>query len=322
MKKLFLYIWIPFTLYFVFVHPAIIYYNVNTNVDLAGRDGKTALMYLGLSLLLWGGILLVTLFQIYKNSFVARKNVEYLLQKGVRIDAKVLEAKQLKSLAKEMVKREVLLEFRNLRGEEIQYKMQLNDSGPGLNRYVPGNHIFLRVDPEYSKHPYVVLEGVKTKINYGLFVVWGVFALGIIGWYYYCYINESAGYGWRFISWEHPLITSAAMFLLFGFIFKAISSSVFRRNGRASDKLYFLGLKARAKVFDISQTGTYINEQPEVKFDLEFKDERGTVHQTSIKKIVSLIEIGKLEVGERDIFYLPEDPHRVVFSNEKTNGAL
>ncbi|MBC9797536.1 hypothetical protein [Sinomicrobium weinanense] len=319
MGRYFIYFWILFILYFIFAHPAIIYYNTASDAFLAQRDGKAALAYLALSVLMWGFILFVLLRLIYKNSFLAKKNIRDLMHEGVRMEAEIIEVKKLKPVHPSAERKALVLELQNLEGEKVWHKMEVNDTRPRQNRFVAGKHIFLRVDRKFKKRPYVVLDGTKSRINYKFFVLWLLFAAGL-GWYYtYAYTTENKGYGWRFLSLDHPLISSAGMLLLFAGIFYLVIVKVIFKNvpvGKEALRLKFTGSRTMAKISDVSETGTYINNQPEVRFTVRFADKNGQEHKVVIKRIVPLTEIGRVNLKEKEIFYLPGEPHTIAFAQD------
>jgi hypothetical protein len=41
-----------------------------------------------------------------------------------------------------------------------------------------------------------------------------------------------------------------------------------------------------AKVLKVRQTGTYLNEQPQVEFQLEYIDREGRVQQVSVRRFI------------------------------------
>ena len=84
--------------------------------------------------------------------------------------------------------------------------------------------------------------------------------------------------------------------------------------------LKFRGKKAIASIINARQTGTSINDQPEVAFKIQFADASGKVHETELKKIVSLMEIGTVGTEkERTVFCDPQAPEKVMFEQDLTD---
>jgi len=81
-------------------------------------------------------------------------------------------------------------------------------------------------------------------------------------------------------------------------------------------RLKFYGKKTLARLLSAKQTGTYINEQPQVKFELAYDDEKGRTHQVSFKKVISLLEVGITQQEQIAIFYLEDDPQRIALVSD------
>ncbi|SFW53783.1 hypothetical protein SAMN02927921_02173 [Sinomicrobium oceani] len=305
-------------MYFIFVHPAIIYYHTVSYSFLAQRDGGTALFYVVLSVLLWAVIWCAGLYLIYKHSFVARRNMRYLMQHGKRIEAEIIEVHKLKPAYRSTEYKALVLEARNLQGEQIWHKMQINDSMPQRRRFETGKRVYLRVDPRFEKYPYIVQEGAYGKINYLLFLLWIVFGFGVFAYYLYAYTTENNGYGWRFLTPGHPLISCAGMIFLFAGIIYLIRRFISRNSGKNRESLMvkFNGVKTMARVVKVSGTGTYINNQPQVEFNITFTDRSGTIRNLTIKKIVPLVQMNTVNVAEKEIFYLPGNPSVAFFAED------
>ena len=97
---------------------------------------------------------------------------------------------------------------------------------------------------------------------------------------------------------------------------KFILSDLFGFKNRKAMKLLFYGQHATATVTHISQTGTYINDQPQVKFEMTFVDEKGTTHGVSLKKIIPLIHLQTVHQPNRRILYLPDSPATIAFEED------
>lgn len=304
--------------YFVFVHPAIIYYGTNGPEAIHTPDGKEALLYLALSLILWGSVFGFTVWKIFKGGIGAKANVDYMKTSARRIPAVIKEAKNIKKLKTNWESKEVIFEIDNFSNEKIRHKMLINDSRPKEKRYEVGKIIYLRIDPEFKKYPYIFPEGVKTKVSYLPFLIWLFFFVGVIAYYYYAYIHENRGFGWRFLEFSHPLLVSPAVIIFFsGIIYIFFKIFATDKSSPEMLKLKFWGLQTNAKIIEAHQTGTYINEQPQVKFTVEFTDNKGILHQVSKTEIVSLMNIGNISaMKQREIIYMPNDPETFNFFDE------
>lgn len=319
--RIFKYFWILFFLYFIFVHPAIIYYGTDfRNVDLSKADPEKSLIYLVLSFVLWSFIFCFSFYLLMKYSFIKQKNISQIIKNGVRLPARIIEIRPQKSFNKKIDLKTVFLEFDNLEGEKVWQKIDVSDSRPQENRFEVGKTLYLRVDENLKKSPLFVLEDIRTKINAIPYILWIVFLLGVLYYYNYSYNLESAGYGWRFLSFEHPLISIAGFLIFFSGIFYLILRFfIFKKLniGKEPVILKFRGLKTYAKVIQVEQTGTYINEQPEIQFDIEFTDHTGRIRRAKIRKIVSLVDVGSVRLDtEKEIFYDKKNPDSVMFEED------
>lgn len=320
MKKGFIGFWGIFIGYFIFVHPCIIYYNTyhtSNNTE----NGKLALFYLGISFILWGIVLGSILWFILKNGILAQRNLAYINLNGRRIQALIKQSRILKEHVS-FISRQLILEMTNFSGETIHHTMMINDTRPKENRFETGKTIYLKVDAEFKKNPYLLLEGSTSKVNYGLLLIWLVFVGGAAFYYKYSYSTESGGLGWHFLELFHPLLVIPACFIFFTGVFYLIFRIFIMGNntGRELLELKFQGERTTAEIVRVRQTGTYINEQPQVEYTLEFTDKRGKKIHAQKKEIVSLLDIGKVSALKyREIMYLPNQPEKFVFYDEIIN---
>jgi hypothetical protein len=75
------------------------------------------------------------------------------------------------------------------------------------------------------------------------------------------------------------------------------------------------GHSAKAKILDANQTGTYINEQPQVRFVLEVTPASGAPFQSQAIMTVPQIKVPQVQPGNTvDVRYDPEDPSRVAIT--------
>ncbi|MCJ8155085.1 hypothetical protein MKJ01_15055 [Chryseobacterium sp. SSA4.19] len=321
MKNGFIIFWGAFIAYFIFIHPCIIYYNVPHSSNNT-PNGMLALFFLALSCILWGASLGYTLWLILKNSFLAKKNLTYIEQSGRRVQAIIKESKLINKHQSGPVSREIVLDINNFSGHDILHSMIIRDTRPEENRFETGKIIYLKVDDTFKRNPYLFLEGSQAKVNYLLFLVWGIFLAGVIAYYRYAYATESGGLGWRFLELFHPLLVIPACLIFFPGIMYLIFKIFIMGNKTTREqlRLKFWGQKAMADIISVRQTGTYINEQPQIEFVLEFKDKMGKLIKTSKKEIVDLLNLGNVSsMKQREILYLPDNPENFSFFDEINN---
>lgn len=194
----------------------------------------------------------------------------------------------------------------------------------------------MRIDPAL-RTPAMIPEGITVATNVSYAARNIGFFLGLIlfsaGYLVFSYWLQSKGYGWRFMHFWHPWVTIPLWGLFFGVLLDVVIVKLAGDEGgfmgalmggsaigaSAPTKELVLVLKgkmATARVLDAQQTGMYINEQPQIRFELEFTDHRNRLHRVTFKKIISLLNLGGVQPGERSILYLPEDPQQVLFAEE------
>jgi hypothetical protein len=67
----------------------------------------------------------------------------------------------------------------------------------------------------------------------------------------------------------------------------------------------------------VRQTGTEINNQPQLLFSVSYKDDMGRTYQASFKKVVNLLHLAGLQPdGVIPIMYDPKNPNRIEFYEE------
>lgn len=77
-----------------------------------------------------------------------------------------------------------------------------------------------------------------------------------------------------------------------------------------------IGSPAKATVVAIWETGTRVNHNPVVGFDLEVHAEGRPAWRATTKALVSILAIPRVQPGAvLDVFYDPADPSRVAIAN-------
>lgn len=318
MKGFWSYFWMVYMLFFAIPFPMLIYYN--TREGLSDTNPYLAITWLVLSLVLW--IILVQRW--FRNwillPFKMKRNIDYLLREGERKEARIVESKDGKQVRPDMVTKEMTVSLRNFVGTEITEKLELVDTKPGEMRYEKGRLIYLMIDKTLKLRPYLMVDTAQADVKAGrmlLTVLLWLLLVGAIGWYYYFSYNfENDGYGWRFMKFYHPLVLCPLILFAtrfgLGMLLKLFS-------GGDPDTLLqikYYGVQTMAEIVKASQTGTYINEQPQVKFELRYKDEYGKTYDAELKKIVSLIDLGMTRQETVSVFYRKDKPSEVAFADD------
>ncbi|HLV46749.1 MAG TPA: hypothetical protein VKY32_06885 [Flavobacterium sp.] len=211
---------------------------------------------------------------------------------------------------------EIVVEFKNLSDTMVKQLFRFTDSRPHEKRYEEGNHVNLRISTE-NQSPAIILAETKvsTYFGFGIFALCFlvVYMLGTLVVHYHLFSN---GNGWRFITLMHPWVFTPFCGMLFFKFIIGVSTGLISSDPKAEEKLILYGRKAEAIVQRADQTGTYINEQPQLKFVLKYADYTGKSHSVTFKKIIPLTQLHTIQAGgTQNILYLPNDPEKIIFAD-------
>lgn len=311
--------WLLFMLFFAIPFPMLIYYATQAEVPVSSsmdKDPITALIVLGISVVLWG-LLIIGYFKNWILSvFIAKRNIEYIKGNGAIRQAEILSSEKISKPGSKREVYELTLSFKNLADSTIVEKTTLNDAKPYERRFEKGKRLEIIIDKSMKRKPYFVISTTEAHINVPILLLkvagWIIFLALVLGYYVYAYQDESMGAGWRFLSFGHPLIVCPMIL----FLYRCIARLIKRYVSSISEKIFikFKGVKTNARLMKVSQTGVYINEQPQIKFELEFTDQRNQVHRASLKRTIGLLQLDMTKQEQADIFYLPEDPKRIALA--------
>jgi hypothetical protein len=312
-----------FMLFFAIPFPMLIYYNVkNENpLDLAGTNPWIALSLVVLSMGLWIFLLRGYFRNWILSVFSAKHNMELLKKDGVPRKAEILSSAKIPNKSTEYDIYELELSFTNLVNTEIIQKMAVNDVKPAEHRFEVGKKVDLLIDSQMKRIPYVMFATSEASIRGGIMLLsivgWSICVILVAGYYIFSYQLESEGAGWRFMSFGHPLLVCPLVLLLE----KLTALLIIKLTGTPSDQAFikFKGIRTTAKVLHVEETGTYINEQPMMRFELEYTDEQRQTRRTTFKKLVGLLSLDLIKQKNIDIFYLKDDPTRIAFAEDLDN---
>lgn len=314
-----------YMLFFAIPFPMLIYYSVNSEFDvntLKNQNPWLALSILALSIVFWLIVLMGYFYKWILQIFISKRNIERLKTKGISREGKILSAVKTSKPDEKFHTYELELLFKNLTDTEITNKTIITDAKPHQHRFEAGKKINLILNREAKEAPYFIIATTEVGINVakvlGIILGWLFFVAAVVGYYIYSYRTESYGMGWRFISFGHPLIVCPMVLLFFRYLLKFIYSKLTGLNS-GSSLIKFKGMKTWAKLIKVSETGTYINDQPMIRFDLEYTDNKHHVHRNSLKKVVGLLELDLTKQEQIEIFYLPENPNQIAFASDLKN---
>lgn len=143
---------------------------------------------------------------------------------------------------------------------------------------------------------------------------WALTAGLVSAYYVFSYQLQSNGTGWRFLTFWHPLLIIPLSGLFYAVIFNQALKLQEKLLGAISpdnQELDEKGIETLATVVSARQTGLYLNNQPQVLFELEFKDAKGATHRVNHKRIVSLLNLAMASQGTLPVKYLPDNPQKI-----------
>ncbi len=311
--KLFAWFWLAFLLFFAIPFPCILYFASDWPRVLAQPSTPAwALTLLALSLGLWLHLLYAYLDTLLLMPGRALHRVRHLLAHGVRREALIERAAPTGVEVKGWPQLSLTLAFDNLSGTPIRDTVLIVDRKPAQRRFESGRTVPLRLSTTPGAAPNLVLEDAEPALDRAslwrraagaLLLVVLVGAAYVLAWRL-----QNRGMGWTFLSFNHPLLMSALV--LNGYVLALrVILRVIRRNA-TDETLKYRGLRARARVLDVRQTGTTLNEQPQVEFRVAFEDASGNPHEATMRRFVSLLDVGQLPRDTVSVLYDPQHPAR------------
>ena len=99
-----------------------------------------------------------------------------------------------------------------------------------ITRFETGKKLNLILNRDPKKLPVFVIANSTAEIN-GVSLIlrifgWLLVVVLVIGYYFYSYQDESHGMGWRFMSFGHPLLVCALVFIFYRYLLKFILSKL------------------------------------------------------------------------------------------------
>lgn len=308
--------WGAFFIFFCAPFPILLYM---LNEELATEPRNSLAVsygYLGFSLLIWGYIIIFFINKLFITTFKEKNTIKSILRNGIPREAEIIDYKLLKYFPeKNMNLIQVMLSFPNLSNTVIEHKMMFHDSRPQEKRFDVGNKVKILLNPQVSKEPYFILSDQKVGFNASgmmLRIIFTGLLIGyVIGLYCYFYMRESFDFGWRFLTFMHPIIFSGVMTIIYVLVFQLIFGRFFKNT--KEERILFSGRNAEAQIISVSETGLTVNDQPQIMFQLSFKDFRGTEHIAVYKKIVSRLNLSSVpKKGTVEIMYDQNDPKKIM----------
>lgn len=302
--------WWAYGAFFAFIFPLFFSY-----VAEFPSSALMATIALVVGIILWIIFMSQTYKQLIGRPKSMKDNIASLLRNGRPVQGEIIDKAILARGQDQMESLEVIVQFQNLSGTMVTHDFQFIDSKPHQRRFEVGNSIKLRLNTT-GKSPVVITEGSEAVFNPKMGIIalllLVVYMIGTFIGHYYFFSN---GTGWRFLSLWHPWLMTPIIGLFFMVLMAKVSRgfTIGTANLKQQEQLLLYGKPATAIIQRADQTGTYINEQPQIKFILNFNDERGQSHVVTFKKVVPLTQLHIIQKGEQHILYLPDNPQVISF---------
>jgi len=313
--------WALYAFFFAVPFPMILYYSINyaggerSALSLSGP--YLALTYLSVSVLLWTYWLARVFRKWVLQPLRDERRTRRLVREGMLRDAAVIASKATGKMIQGHPQLSVTLRFDNLAGTPIQETLSIVDIQPTQRRFDVGKSVRLRINRDLGTLPVLAIDGSEVQKDQGRWLLailgWVLLLAAVVAYYLLSYHYEHGGTGWRFLVFFHPLLICPLTLLGIGWLFGGGIGKLFLGTGDVLT-LKYGGHRTEARLLDAQQTGTYINEQPQVRFELEYEDVQGITHRATVKKVISLLDMGITKTPVIPIFYLANQPQKVAFA--------
>lgn len=105
------------------------------------------------------------------------------------------------------------------------------------------------------------------------------------------------------------VVTIASLF----FVFRMIAGLA--KGAKEEQRILQTGMPATGQVLGLQQTGTYINNNPQVVIALQVFPQQGQPYQTQVTKVVSLVQLPSLQMGAQlSLKVDPQNPMKVAIA--------
>lgn len=308
--------WTVYMLVFCIPFPIFLYMMIEEVSTEPRNSLAVSYGYLGFSVVVWLCVMYFLINNLLIKTFKEKNRISHISQNGIPRDAEIIDYKLVKYNPKTNINMiHIVLSFQNLRNAPIRQEMMFYDTKPQEKRFEKGKIIKVLLNPVPSKEPYFILSGMQTKFKINNLTIRLVFIafmmVYIVGLYSYFYRRESFNFGWRFLTFVHPIILSGVIFLVTILIVNYIVGK-FVRN-KKDEHILFAGRNTEGQLMSVSETGLMVNDQPQLIFQVGFKDYKGNDHIAVYKKVVSLLNLSSVpKSGNIEIIYDENDPKKIM----------
>lgn len=299
--------WFGFTAFFVFVFPLFFIY---TGHFLSSPIFATISLVIGT--ILWFIFIIRTYIQTIVVPLKQQHEMRSVINEG-QLRQGTVERKILrKKLKDDQQLVDIIVGFENLSGTYVKQNLEFIDTKPHQQRYEEGRHLNLRLS-KTGRSPGILLADTKVYFSWKSgFLACSFLIIYMIGTFFFSLLPIQQRTWLRFLALWHPWVLTPFLGLLL-FNLKNVVGIFLSGDAKIEEKLTLWGKKVMAEVQSVEETGISFNDQPQVKYTLEFVDEKGKTHVVSIRHMVPLTELHQLGAKTKEILYLPEDPQCITF---------
>ena len=283
-----------------------------------------ATVFLGLGIILWL-VKHLLIIGLIRHPYKLKKKHKKVQETGRPVQAKVLSSEIVDQDGDYPVYN-ILLSFNNLVGNPVRTILRTSDTKPHERRFETGKQVELRLNQTDFDPPYTVATGQYAPAKRILHWVWLFFDIAYsIALFLVSYHFQSKGMGWRFLGPQAPWFWAPIVGIsMIVFLSKILglkgddtqqSAYEFHSTSKSKDlaQLLLHGRSANGEVLSFSQTGTYINEQPEIRFNIQYENEYGVPVRAYHTQIISLVDLHSLRKAKIEVLYLPGNPNLFMY---------
>jgi hypothetical protein len=108
------------------------------------------------------------------------------------------------------------------------------------------------------------------------------------------------------------VIMGASLF----FVFRLLGG--LRKQAQEEQRLLQTGAPATGQIMAVNQTGTYINQQPQVQIVVMVHPQGGQPYQAQLTKVVSMFETAQYQIGAQvHVRYDPQNPAKIAIATQQ-----
>ncbi|WP_297377613.1 hypothetical protein [uncultured Helcococcus sp.] len=274
------------------------------------------------TILLVVGIILWSIQSYLISKFITNPKKMAKKHQRVRDTGKITQAEILDSqnigIQDGYPLKNLLIRFTNLAANPVKAIIQLIDSKEHEKRFEPGKTIDLKLNQRGSDPAFTFGEGEFITESRPWAWAWLIFNIVyMIVFFLVTYYFKNEGYGWRFLNpftswlWAPIAGISILKYLLKSGIEQDIISQYHEISSSNSKKdigeLLLYGRSTEGEIVSYGQTGLYVNEQPQLRFNMKFIDDIGNTVNKSFKKVIPLTKLHELKLGKVEVLYLPRN---------------